>query len=69
MRNGRFLRVGNCSWYTGCLMQRQEWYPETEASIRRVTDARAERLTAEQVFQLAAVGDKIAQPVVQEVLI
>jgi glucokinase len=42
-------------------------YPETEAAIRRVTGARAERITAEQVFRLAAEGDKIAQSVVHEV--
>ena len=42
-------------------------YPETEAAIRRVTDGRAERITAGQVFQLAAEGDKIAQYIVDQV--
>jgi glucokinase len=42
-------------------------YPETEAAIRRVTGDRAERITAEQVFRLAAEGDKIAQHIVNEV--
>jgi glucokinase len=42
-------------------------YPETDAAIRRVTAARAERITAEQVFRLAAEGDKIAQQIVNEV--
>jgi glucokinase len=42
-------------------------YPETEAAIRRVTGARAERITAEQVYRLAADGDKIAQYVVDQV--
>ena len=42
-------------------------YPETEAAIRRVTGARAERITAEQVFSLAAAGDPVAQRVTQEV--
>src|SRR5437764_7653479 len=42
-------------------------YPETEAAIRRVTGARAERITAEQVFHLAAEGDNIAQQIVNEV--
>jgi glucokinase len=42
-------------------------YPETEAAIRRITGARAERITAEQVFRLAADGDKIAQNVVDQV--
>jgi glucokinase len=43
-------------------------YPETEAAIRRVTGARAERITAEQVFQLSAAGDTIAQRIVEDVL-
>ena len=38
-----------------------------EAAIRRVTGARAERITAEQVFQLAAGGDPIAQRVIEDV--
>ena len=42
-------------------------YPETEAAIRRVTGARAERITAEQVFRLAAEGDAIARHIVEEV--
>jgi len=42
-------------------------HPETEAAIYRVTGARAERITAEQVFRLAADGDKVAQGIVQDV--
>jgi glucokinase len=42
-------------------------HPETEAAIRRVTGARAERITAEQVFRLAAAGDPVAQRVTQDV--
>ena len=42
-------------------------YPETEAAIRRVTGGRAERITAEQVFRLAAEGDTLAQRIVEEV--
>ncbi len=42
-------------------------HPETEAAIHRVTGARAERITAEQVFRLAAEGDKVAQGIVQDV--
>src|SRR5205085_8487258 len=42
-------------------------YPETEAAIRRVTGDRAERITPEQVFRLAAEGDKIAQRVVDDI--
>lgn len=42
-------------------------HPETEAAIQRITGARAERITAEQVFRLAAEGDKVAQRIVNEV--
>lgn len=42
-------------------------YPETEAAISRVTGARAERITAGQVFRLAAEGDGVAQRVVEDV--
>jgi len=42
-------------------------YPQTEAAIRRVTGARAERITAEQVFRLAAEGDRVAQQIVNDV--
>lgn len=42
-------------------------HPETEEAIRRVTGARAERITAEQVFHLAAAGDPVARGVTQEV--
>jgi glucokinase len=42
-------------------------YPETEEAIRRVTGGRAERITAEQVFSLAAQGDAIARRVVDDV--
>src|SRR5439155_13717875 len=42
-------------------------HPETEAAIRRLTGARAERITAEQVFRLATEGDPVAQGIVNEV--
>ena len=42
-------------------------YPETEAAISRVTGARAERITVDEVFQLASEGDKIALYIVEEV--
>lgn len=43
-------------------------HPETVAAIRRITGDRAERITAQQVFLLAAEGDKIAQGIVDDVL-
>src|SRR5579864_8279964 len=42
-------------------------HAETEAAIRRVTGSRAESITAEQVFRLAADGDLIARGITQEV--
>ena len=42
-------------------------YPETTETMRRVTGARAEEITAAQVFRLAAEGDKVARQVVDEV--
>ncbi len=42
-------------------------YPETEAAIRRVTGGRAERITAEQVFQLAAEKDSVALGIIADV--
>jgi glucokinase len=43
-------------------------HPETEEAIRLVTGARAERITAEQVFRLAEAGDPVAQGVTEEVI-
>lgn len=43
-------------------------HPETEEALRLVTGARAERITAEQVFRLAQAGDPIAQGVTEEVI-
>lgn len=43
-------------------------HPETEAAIRRVTGERAERITAEQVFRLAAEGDAVASGIVENVI-
>ena len=37
-------------------------------AIHRITDGRAERITAEQVFRLAAEGDTIASYLVDDVL-
>ncbi len=42
-------------------------HPETEAALRRVTGARAERVTVLQIFQLAAEGDVVALHVVNEI--
>jgi glucokinase len=42
-------------------------HPETEASIKRLTGARIERLTVEQVYHLASEGDQVALRVIEQV--
>ena len=42
-------------------------YPETEAAMRRVTGSQTGRITAAQVFQLAAAGDAIAKRIVTDI--
>lgn len=42
--------------------------PESAEATRRVTGGQVERITAEQVFQLAAEGDRVARRIVDEVL-
>jgi glucokinase len=42
-------------------------YPETEAAIKRMTGARMERLTVEQVYRLASEGDQVALRVIGQV--
>jgi glucokinase len=41
-------------------------YPASVEAMRRITGAHAEQITAEQVFRLAADGDKTARQVVEE---
>ncbi len=43
-------------------------YPQTEEAIRRVTGGRAEAMTVDQVFRIAAEGDPVAQQVIDEAL-
>ena len=43
-------------------------YPQTEEAIRRITGGRAEAMTVDQVFRIAAEGDPIAQGVINEAL-
>src|SRR5579885_87765 len=42
-------------------------YPETEEAIRSITGERTERITAGQIFRLAADGNRVARLVVDEV--
>jgi glucokinase len=41
-------------------------HPETEAAIKRITGARMERLTVEQVYRLASEGDQVALHVIDQ---
>jgi glucokinase len=43
-------------------------YPQTEEAIRRITGGRAEAMTVDQVFRIAAEGDPVAQKVIDEAL-
>jgi len=43
-------------------------YPQTEEAIRRVTGGRAEAMTVDQVFRIAAEGDPVAQGIINEAL-
>lgn len=42
-------------------------YPATREAMRRITGTQAEHITAEQVFNLAAEGDRIARLIVDDV--
>lgn len=41
-------------------------HPETAEAVRQITGARAERITVEQIFKLAADGEKVARQIVEE---
>jgi glucokinase len=64
---GHLEAVASAQAIVNRLIGRSVNYPETEAAIRRITDGRAERITAAQVFQLAAEGDELARQGVEEV--
>ncbi len=65
---GHLEAIASAQAISRAMIGRSVEHPETEAAIRRVTGDRAERITAEQVFRLAAEGDKVAQGIVDEVL-
>lgn len=43
-------------------------YPQTEEAIRQITGGRAEAMTVDQIFRIAAGGDPVAQRVIDEAL-
>src|SRR6266516_5260989 len=65
---GHLEAIASAQAISRAMVGLSEAHPETVAAIRRVAGDRAERITAEQVFRLAAEGDKVAQGIVGEVL-
>ncbi|MBO0777289.1 MAG: ROK family protein [Ktedonobacteraceae bacterium] len=63
---GHLEALASSQAITGAMAEIAREYPETEAAIRRVTGNRAEHLIAQQVFQLAAEGDGIAQRIIEQ---
>ena len=66
-QSGHLEAIASASAISRTMIGLSVEYPETEAALRRVTGARAERVTALQVFQLAQEGDRVAQEIVREV--
>ncbi len=66
-QHGHLESVASARAIAGRMIGLSVEYPETVEALQRLTDGRTERLTADQVFRLAASGDKIAQHIVDEV--
>jgi glucokinase len=65
--HGHLEAVASARAIAGRMIGLSVEYPETEAALQRLTGGRTERITAEQVFRLAADGDRVAQHIVDEV--
>jgi glucokinase len=65
--HGHLESVASARAIAGRMIGLSVEYPETEAALQRLTGGRTERITAEQVFRLAAEGDSVAQHIVDEV--
>lgn len=65
--HGHLEAVASARAIAGRMIGLSVEYPETVAALQRLTGNRAERITAEQVFRLAAEGDRVAQHIVDEV--
>jgi glucokinase len=66
-QHGHLETVASARAIAGRMIGLSVEYPETVAALQRLTDGRIERVTAEQVFRLAAAGDQVAQHIVNEV--
>jgi glucokinase len=64
---GHLEAIASAEAISRAMVELSNEYPETEAAMRRVTGAGPERITAEQVFRLAADGDRVAQSIVQDI--
>lgn len=65
---GHLEAIASAQAIVRTMIGRSVEHPETEAAIQRITGGRAERITAVQVFQLAAAGDAVARSIVDNVL-
>ena len=63
---GHLEAIASAQAIVGAMIGLSVEHPETEEAIRRVTGERAERITSEQVFRLAAAGDPVARRVTEE---
>lgn len=66
-QHGHLEAVASARAIAGRMIGLSVEYPETVAALQRLTGKRTERITAEQVFLLAAEGDRVAQHIVDEV--
>ena len=64
---GHLEAIASAQAISRAMVERSEAHPETVAAIRRVAGDKPENITADQVFLLAAEGDKVAQSIVQNV--
>jgi glucokinase len=64
---GHLEAIASARAISRAMVERSQAHPETVAALRRVVGDRYENVTADQVFLLAAEGDKVAQSIVQDV--
>jgi glucokinase len=64
---GHLEAIASAQAISRAMVERSEAHPETVAAMRRFAGDRPENITTDQVFMLAAEGDKVAQSIVQNV--
>jgi glucokinase len=64
---GHLEAIASSQAISRAMVERSNAHPESEAAIRRVAGDRPENITVDQVFLLAAEGDRVAQSIVQNV--